>query len=174
MMPWPAMSGAVPGADSKYVQSSPSARSSRFACLHIEPYASVYTGSRGFAPDGHRNQRVRKMMWTPSDDVRCCRSEPVAAGPIRQHGRHGAARCCAHPLEERFEKLRSTLVADHPGQWALLIDRGSRLVPLLQVLDDEWDAIRAGYADPAARRFCVKPILEADPELMVNSLGARH
>ncbi len=77
-------------------------------------------------------------------------------------------------LEERFEKLRSTLVADHPGQWALLIDRGSRLVPLLQVLDDEWDAIRAGYADPAVRRFCVKPILEADPELMVNSLGARH
>ncbi len=42
------------------------------------------------------------------------------------------------------------LVADDPGQWALLIDRSSRLVPLLQVLDDEWDAIRAGYADPAA------------------------
>lgn len=77
-------------------------------------------------------------------------------------------------LEARFEKLRLGLLAEHEGKWALLFYRGSKRVPLLEVWDDEWDAIRAGYADPETRRFCVKQIVEYDEVLMAYSLGATH
>jgi len=77
-------------------------------------------------------------------------------------------------LEARFEKLRPGLVAEHAGKWALLFYRGSRHVPLLEVWDDEWDAIRAGYADQALRRFCVKQIVESDAELAAYQSGASH
>ncbi len=77
-------------------------------------------------------------------------------------------------LEARFEKLRPSLVREHPNQWALLIYLGSKRVPLLDVWADEWDAIRAGYADPQARRFCVKRIIESDEDVIVNALGAWH
>lgn len=77
-------------------------------------------------------------------------------------------------LEARFEKLRLGLLAEHEGKWALLFYRGSKRVPLLEVWDDEWDAIRAGYADPETRRFCVKQIVEHDEVLMAYSLGVTH
>lgn len=65
-------------------------------------------------------------------------------------------------LERRFDWLRAKLVVEHEGQWALLFDRGRRLVPELHILDDEWDAIRSGYADPDLRRFCVKQVASVD------------
>ena len=77
-------------------------------------------------------------------------------------------------LEARFEKLRPALVREHPNQWALLIYGGSKRVPVLDVWADEWDAICAGYADPQARRFCVKQIIETDEDVFVSSLGAWH
>lgn len=77
-------------------------------------------------------------------------------------------------LEARFEKLRLGLLAEHEGKWALLFYRGSKRVPLLEVRDDERDAIRAGYADPEMRRFCVRQIVEHDEVLTAYSLGATH
>lgn len=77
-------------------------------------------------------------------------------------------------LEARFEKLRLGLLAEHQGKWALLVYRGSRYIPLLEVWDDEWDAIRAGYADQDLRRFCVKQIVESDAELAAYQSGASH
>ena len=74
-------------------------------------------------------------------------------------------------LELRFDRLRMKLVAEHEEQWALLIDRGSRLVPELQVFDDLWDAIDAGYGDPDGRRFCVKRIVEFDEPVVVRPAG---
>ena len=65
-------------------------------------------------------------------------------------------------LEQRFDKLRAELVAEHEGRWALLRYRGARLVPELDVFDDQWDAIDTGYLDPEHRRFCVKRIVEVD------------
>ena len=74
-------------------------------------------------------------------------------------------------LERRFDRLRAKLVVGHAGQWALLLDRGSRLVPELQVFDDQWDAIDAGYLDPEGRRFCVKRIMEVDEPVVVRPAG---
>ena len=65
-------------------------------------------------------------------------------------------------LERRFDSLRAKLVVEHEGRWALLFDRGRRLVPELHVLGDQWEAIRAGYLDPGHRRFCVKQIVRVD------------
>lgn len=65
-------------------------------------------------------------------------------------------------LEGRFDKLRLRLVAEHENRYALLFNRGSRLVPELHVFDDQWDAINAGYLDPERRRFCVKRIVLVD------------
>ena len=95
-------------------------------------------------------------------------------------GKLGTIRALSQPdsvlvrLESRFEKLRSGLLAEHSGKWALLFYRGSRHVPQLEVWADEWDAIRAGYADQDQRRFCVRPIVENDAELVAYSLGASH
>ncbi|MDE0318983.1 MAG: hypothetical protein OXH86_14960 [Acidimicrobiaceae bacterium] len=75
-------------------------------------------------------------------------------------------------LEARFEKLRLGLLAEHEGRWALLFYRGAKRVPLLEIRDDERDAVRAGHADPEMRRFCVKQIVEHDEVLTAYSLGA--
>ena len=77
-------------------------------------------------------------------------------------------------LEARFEELRLGLLAEHEGKWALLFYRGSKRVPLLEIRDDERDAVRAGYADPEMRRFCVRQIVEHDEVLTAYSLGATH
>lgn len=74
-------------------------------------------------------------------------------------------------LERRFDRLRAKLVAEHEGRWALLHDRGARLVPELYVFDDQWDAIDAGYLDPEHRRFCVKRIVEDDEVIYLRPLA---
>lgn len=74
-------------------------------------------------------------------------------------------------LERRFEHLRAKLVSEHEGRWALVTDRGSRLVPGLRIFDDQWDAIDAGYLDLDRRRFCVKQILEVDEPVVVRPAG---
>lgn len=70
-------------------------------------------------------------------------------------------------LERRFDKLRRKLVAEHKDRYALLFNRGSRLVPELRVFDDQWDAINAGYLDPERRRFCVKQIVMVDKPVYI-------
>ncbi|WP_419551935.1 hypothetical protein [Candidatus Poriferisodalis sp.] len=74
-------------------------------------------------------------------------------------------------LEGRFNWLRAKLVAEHEDRWALLLDRGSRLVPELQVFDGQWDAIDAGYLDSEHRRFCVKQIVKVDEPLVIRPAG---
>lgn len=75
-------------------------------------------------------------------------------------------------LERRFETLRDRLVADHEDRYALLFNRGSRLVPELHVFDDQWDAINAGYLDPEHRRFCVKRIVSVDEPIYLRPVAA--
>lgn len=71
-------------------------------------------------------------------------------------------------LERRFEELRSKLVEKHEDRYALLFNRGSRLVPELHVYDDQWDAINAGYLDAEHRRFCVKRIVLVDESVYLR------
>lgn len=75
-------------------------------------------------------------------------------------------------LERRFDKLRRKLVAEHENRYALLFNRGSRLVPELQIFDDQWDAINAGYLDPEHRRFCVKRIVLVDEPVYLRPVPA--
>ena len=74
-------------------------------------------------------------------------------------------------LERRFDRLRASLVAEHAGKWALLLDRGARRVPDLEVHGDQWAAIDSGYQDPQHRRFCVKRIVSTDEPLIVRPSG---
>lgn len=74
-------------------------------------------------------------------------------------------------LEGRFDKLRRKLVTEHENRYALLFDRGSRLVPELQVFDDQWDAINAGSLDSERRRFCVKRIVLVDEPIFIRPAG---
>ena len=74
-------------------------------------------------------------------------------------------------LERRFEWLRARIVVEHEGRWALLLDRGSRLVPEFSVFDDQWDAINAGYLDPEHRRFCVKRVVKVDEPIYIRPAG---
>ena len=74
-------------------------------------------------------------------------------------------------LERRFDRLRAKLVAEHEDRWALLFDRGSRLVPEVQIFADRWAAIASGRLDPEQRRFCVNRIVLVDEPIFIRPAG---
>ncbi|MDE0115111.1 MAG: hypothetical protein OXT07_00595 [bacterium] len=66
-------------------------------------------------------------------------------------------------LQAAFEVQRSSLLTEHAGQWALLIDG----VPQPQFYETDIEAVAAGFSHRPSARFYINQVLEKDRPIIV-------